>query len=99
MQKVDSEIRRIIDEQYTVARDIIEKNSDKMHTMAKALLEWETIDAQQIDDIAQGKTPKPPKDTLKSGPENDGGNSSDSGGGSSTKSGTGAPPDAATATN
>ena len=99
MQKVDSEIRRIIDEQYTVARDIIEKNSDKMHAMAKALLEWETIDAEQIDDIAKGKDPRPPKDTLKSGPENDGGNSSNSGGGSSAKSGNQTPPDAVTATN
>jgi len=99
MQKVDSEIRRIIDEQYTVARNIIESNSDKMHAMAKALLEWETIDAEQIDDIAQGKQPKPPKDSLKSGPENDGGNSSNSGGGSSKKGGTEAPPGAATATN
>ena len=99
MQKVDSEIRRIIDEQYTVARDIIEKNSDKMHAMAKALLEWETIDAEQIDDIAKGKEPRPPKDTLKSGPENDGGNSSNSGGGSNAKSGNQTPPDAVTATN
>jgi cell division protease FtsH len=99
MQKVDSEIRRIIDEQYTVARDIIEENSDKMHAMAKALLEWETIDAEQIDDIAKGKDPRPPKDTLKSGPENDGGNSSNSGGGSGAKSGNQTPPDAVTATN
>jgi cell division protease FtsH len=99
MQKVDSEIRRIIDEQYTVARDIIEKNSEKMHAMAKALLEWETIDAEQIDDIAKGKEPRPPKDTLKSGPENDGGNSSNSGGGSNAKSGNQTPPDAVTATN
>jgi len=58
-----------------------------MHAMAKALLEWETIDAEQIDDIAKGREPKPPKDTLKSGPENDGGNSSNSGGGSGAKSG------------
>ena len=99
MQKVDSEIRRIIDEQYTVARDIIEKNSDKMHAMAKALLEWETIDAEQIDDIAKGKEPRPPKDNLKPGPENDGGNSSNSGGGSSAKSDNQTPPDAVTATN
>jgi cell division protease FtsH len=63
MQKVDSEIRRIIDEQYSVARKIIEDNSDKMHVMAKALLEWETIDADQIDDIIQGRPPRPPKQT------------------------------------
>lgn len=61
MQKVDAEIRRIIDEQYKVARDIIEGNKDKMHTMAKALLDWETIDADQIDDIMNGRPPRPPK--------------------------------------
>jgi cell division protease FtsH len=69
-----------------------------MHAMANALLEWETIDADQIDDIANGKTPKPPKDSQKSGPK-DGGNSSSSGPGSSAKKGDNAPPDgAATAT-
>ncbi|MES2716799.1 MAG: ATP-dependent zinc metalloprotease FtsH [Pseudomonadota bacterium] len=62
MRKVDSVIRRIIDEQYTIARKHIEDNQDKMHAMAKALLEWETIDAEQIDDIMSGKPPRPPKD-------------------------------------
>jgi cell division protease FtsH len=63
MQKVDSEIRRIIDEQYAVARKIIEENADKMHAMANALLEWETIDADQINDIVEGRPPRPPKQT------------------------------------
>jgi len=62
MRKVDLVIRRIIDEQYTVARKHIEDNQDKMHAMAKALLEWETIDADQIDDIMKGMPPRPPKD-------------------------------------
>lgn len=62
MQEVDAEIRRIIDEQYAVARRLIEENADKMHVMAKALLDWETIDADQIADIMAGKTPRPPKD-------------------------------------
>ncbi len=61
MQKVDVEIRKIIDEQYNLARKLIEENSDKMHAMAKALLEWETIDADQIDDIMAGRAPRPPK--------------------------------------
>jgi len=61
MQKVDQEIRNIIDQQYTVARDIIEGNHDKMEAMTKALLEWETIDADQIDDIMSGRPPRPPK--------------------------------------
>jgi len=62
MRKVDSVIRRIIDEQYTIARQLIEHNKDKMHAMATALLEWETIDADQIDDIMGGKPPRAPKD-------------------------------------
>ena len=62
MQKVDAEVRRIIDQQYTLARKLIEDNTDKMHAMAKALLEWETIDSDQLDDIMAGKEPRPPKD-------------------------------------
>src|SRR5512141_1726489 len=62
MRKVDSVIRRIIDEQYGIARKLIEDNQDKMHAMASALLEWETIDSDQIDDIMAGKPPRPPKD-------------------------------------
>jgi cell division protease FtsH len=61
MQKVDSEIRRIIDEQYGVARKILEENRDKAEAMAAALLEWETIDAEQIEDIMSGRPPRPPK--------------------------------------
>ncbi|MBQ8829157.1 MAG: ATP-dependent zinc metalloprotease FtsH [Burkholderiaceae bacterium] len=61
MQKVDAEVRRIIDEQYAIARKLIEDNKDKMHKMAEALLEWETIDHEQIDDIMEGKEPRPPK--------------------------------------
>ena len=61
MQKVDAEIRRIIDGQYAVARKLLEDNRDKVEAMAKALLEWETIDAEQIDDIMAGKPPRPPK--------------------------------------
>jgi len=63
MQKVDAEIRRIIDEQYALARQILEDNRDKVEAMTKALLEWETIDAEQIDDIMDGKPPRPPKPT------------------------------------
>ncbi len=62
MQKVDAEVRRIIDEQYALARKLIEDNADKMHAMAKALLDWETIDSDQLDDIMKGMAPRPPKD-------------------------------------
>ncbi|MDD2928762.1 MAG: ATP-dependent zinc metalloprotease FtsH [Sideroxydans sp.] len=61
MQKVDAEIRRILDEQYALARKLIEENRDKIEAMTKALLEWETIDADQINDIMAGKPPRPPK--------------------------------------
>ena len=61
MQKVDHQIRKIIDEQYAVARSILENNRDKVEIMTKALLEWETIDADQINDIVEGRPPRPPK--------------------------------------
>jgi len=61
MQKVDSEIRRIIDQQYALARRLIDENRDKIEAMTAALLEWETIDADQINDIMDGREPRPPK--------------------------------------
>jgi len=61
MQKVDAEIRRIVDQQYQLARRLIEQHRDKVETMAKALLEWETLDADQINDIMEGRAPRPPK--------------------------------------
>ncbi|MGD9952759.1 MAG: ATP-dependent zinc metalloprotease FtsH [Burkholderiales bacterium] len=61
LQKVDGEIRRIIDTQYKLARKLLEDNRDKVETMARALLEWETLDADQINDIMAGKPPRPPK--------------------------------------
>jgi len=77
MHKVDSEVRRIIDEQYALARRLIEENQDKMHAMANAMLEWETIDAEQLDDIMAGRPPRPPKDwtprTPSSGGDHPGG--------------------------
>ena len=76
MQKVDMEVRRIIDEQYGLARRLIEENKDKMHAMAKALLEWETIEGEQLDDIMAGREPRPPKDwTPRNPPTTDGGGS------------------------
>ena len=60
-QKVDAEIKRILDEQYAVARKLIEKNKKKIEAMAKALLDFETIDSDQINDIMAGKKVRPPK--------------------------------------
>jgi cell division protease FtsH len=61
LQKVDAEIRRIIDEQYALARRIVETSREKVEAMAKALLEFETLDADQIGDIMAGLPPRPPK--------------------------------------
>ncbi|MDR2209488.1 MAG: ATP-dependent zinc metalloprotease FtsH [Azoarcus sp.] len=72
MQKVDAEVRRIIDEQYALARKILEENRDKVETMTKTLLEWETIDAGQIDDIMSGRPPRPPKPVAEPAPVADG---------------------------
>ncbi|MEC5212596.1 cell division protease FtsH [Polaromonas sp. CG_9.5] len=80
LQKVDTEVRRIIDQQYTLARNLIEDNQDKMHAMAKALLEWETIDVEQMDDIMAGREPRPPKDWTPRNPSVGGGGSGPSGG-------------------
>ena len=63
MQKVDAEIGRIIEQQYALARKMLEENRDKVEAMAHALLEWETLDSEQIDDIMDGKPPRPPKPT------------------------------------
>jgi cell division protease FtsH len=61
MRKVDSEIRRIIDEQYSLARRLLEENRDKVEAMTQALLDLETIDSDQIDDIMSGRPPRPPR--------------------------------------
>ncbi len=68
LQKVDGEIRRIVDEQYARARKLIEDNRDKVEAMTKALLEWETIDSDQIGDIMEGQAPRPPKPTQAPSP-------------------------------
>jgi cell division protease FtsH len=58
---IDEEIRSIIDRNYQRSRDILVDNLDKLHTMADALMRYETIDAEQIDDIMSGRTPRPPQ--------------------------------------
>ncbi|TAG47950.1 MAG: ATP-dependent metallopeptidase FtsH/Yme1/Tma family protein [Betaproteobacteria bacterium] len=55
MRKVDLEIRRIIDEQYALATKILTDNADKVEAMTSALMEFETIDADQISDIMAGR--------------------------------------------
>jgi len=60
-EKVEKEVSRIIVEQYDRARSIIEDNQPKIEVMAKSLLEWETLDSSQVDEIMAGKNPTPPQ--------------------------------------
>ena len=61
-KKIDTEVRLIIDDCYQRAHRLVEDNRDKLEAMAEALLEYETIDRKQIDQIMQGKKPSPPED-------------------------------------
>ncbi|MDW8258123.1 MAG: ATP-dependent zinc metalloprotease FtsH, partial [Gammaproteobacteria bacterium] len=57
---IDQEVRRVIEHNYQRAKDILQKNLDKLHAMADALIKYETIDEAQIKDIMAGRTPRPP---------------------------------------
>ena len=59
---VDSEISRIIDEEYQRAKQILEDHREKVEVMTRCLMEWETIDAGQIAEIMEGSEPTPPAD-------------------------------------
>jgi len=59
-KRIDQEVRAIIDNCYGTAKSILEENRDKLDTMAEALLEYETIERAQIDDIMAGRKPNPP---------------------------------------
>ena len=58
---IDAEVRRIADECYTRAKDILVEHRDRLDMMADALMKYETIDSKQIDDIMDGKEPKDPE--------------------------------------
>ena len=73
MQKVDAEIRRILDEQYALAKKILTDSRDKVEAMTAALMEWETIDAEQIADIMAGRPVRPPKPSATPQPPASGG--------------------------
>lgn len=60
-RKIDTEVRSIIDKCYATAQSLLEENRDKLDAMAETLLEYETIDRDQIDDIMNGRAPRPPK--------------------------------------
>ena len=59
---IDDEVRSVIDGNYQRAREILERELDKLHKMAEALIKYETIDEGQIRDIMQGREPQPPAD-------------------------------------
>jgi len=59
---IDEEVRRIIDTNYSRAKKLLEENLEKLHSMAKALIKYETIDEHQIKDIMAGREPRPPED-------------------------------------
>jgi len=64
---IDEEVRKIIDRNYERAERLLTENMDKLHTMAEALIKYETIDTEQIRDIMAGRKPRPPQDW--SGPD------------------------------
>jgi cell division protease FtsH len=73
MQKVDTEIRRILDQQYALAKKILTEKRDIVEAMTAALMEWETIDAEQIADIMAGRPAHPPKPSPPPQPSTNGG--------------------------
>jgi cell division protease FtsH len=63
--KIDEVVRGILDRAYARSKELLTANLDKLHAMAEALLQYETIDAHQIDDIMAGRVPGPPADWTK----------------------------------
>ncbi|QDI03706.1 ATP-dependent metallopeptidase FtsH/Yme1/Tma family protein [Xanthomonas cerealis pv. cerealis] len=74
-RRIDEVVRSILDKAYAKTTHILTENLDKLHVMAKLLLEYETIDVPQIDAIMEGRDPPPPMGWNKSGKDGkDGGN-------------------------
>ncbi|CAG7856326.1 cell division protease FtsH [biofilm metagenome] len=69
--KIDEEIRAVIDQNYKRAETLLQENISILHKMADALMKWETIDKTQIDDLMAGKDPKPPVDNNPSSGSSD----------------------------
>ena len=61
MQKIDAEVRRILEEQYARACDILKANRERVEVMVQCLMKWETLDEEQIADIMEGREVRPPK--------------------------------------
>ena len=73
MREVDAEVRSIIDAQYHKAKSLLDGNRETVERMTRALLEWETIDESQIDEIMAGKDPSPPPKSADSDSKKKGG--------------------------
>ncbi len=86
---IDEEVRVIIDSTYQRAKSILEEHMDKLHMMSDALMKYETIDADQIKDIMDGKTPRPPAEWTDDSGDTSGGSATtlSDGGKESGKSG------------
>jgi cell division protease FtsH len=89
---IDEEVRRVVETNYKRARTILETNLDKLHTMADALVKYETIDEPQIRAIMEGRKPEPPEGWEDTGGGSGGGGNApapaaapESAGGTSTK--------------
>lgn len=71
-QKIDAEVRSIVERNYTRAQNIMKKNIDKLHLLSEALLEFETLDKEQVDNLFSGKLKvKAKATTTKKAPKND----------------------------
>ncbi|MBT3706328.1 MAG: ATP-dependent zinc metalloprotease FtsH [Proteobacteria bacterium] len=70
-EQVDSEVSRIIGEQYTRARDIIESHREVIEVMTHSLMDWETLESDQIDQIMKGESPRPPSSNDSPGKSDD----------------------------
>lgn len=76
-RRIDNVVRGVVDRAYHRAKEILTGNIDKLHTMAEILLQYETIDTDQIDAIMEGRKPGPPRDWVKdsnANPKDDPGN-------------------------
>ena len=62
VKAIDDEVRRIVDDSYDDAIEVIKENINRLHKMAEALIKYETLDEKQIDDIMNDKEPRPPED-------------------------------------
>jgi len=66
---IDEEVRRIVDAAHSRAEELVQSHLDQLHLMADALIKYETINGDQIDQIMEGRVPDPPEDWSESTPD------------------------------